>query len=239
VSDVLNIQEREAARWKARLAVLRALEELGGWTKRRELTERTLLLAGFTERELAASPPPEAAAKHESFVNYTLGWTLTNLKRERLLENPGWSVWTLTRAAQTPVTMAGGSRAEERLAELRAMSYEHYLQTPEWQATRAEVLARSDDHCALEETHTEHLDVHHISLERLGAEEPRDLVVLCRACHQLHHAEHGRPPRPHHAERPRPSRAARRRSAPSPSPRPMTGAASAARAGWLLRVLSR
>ena len=31
------------------------------------------------------------------------------------------------------------------------------------------------------------LDVHHLSYHRLGAETPRELVVLCRGCHEAAH----------------------------------------------------
>jgi len=36
------------------------------------------------------------------------------------------------------------------------------------------------------------LDVHHKTYERIGAEKPGDLVVLCRACHGQEHEKQRR-----------------------------------------------
>jgi 5-methylcytosine-specific restriction endonuclease McrA len=75
------------------------------------------------------------------------------------------------------------------------MPYLQYLRTPEWQRTRAAALVRAGYACSLDITHTENLDVHHRTYEHRGAELTTDIVVLCRACHQLHHKEYGRPSR--------------------------------------------
>jgi hypothetical protein len=83
----------------------------------------------------------------------------------------------------------------ERLAELCAMQYRDYLRTPEWSRTRNAALSRAGNACSLDASHTENLEVHHRSYERLGAELTTDLVVLCHACHQLHHKQNGRPRR--------------------------------------------
>ena len=76
----------------------------------------------------------------------------------------------------------------ERLAALKAMPYrDGYLRTPEWRRTRAVMLARAADHCQLNARHTESLDVHHCTYDRLGQELVSDLTVLCRDCHTAHH----------------------------------------------------
>jgi 5-methylcytosine-specific restriction endonuclease McrA len=67
------------------------------------------------------------------------------------------------------------------------MSYSDYLRTPEWQRTRAAALTIAGYRCALDATHTDGLEVHHNTYERLGAELAGDLVVLCRSCHARHH----------------------------------------------------
>lgn len=95
-------------------------------------------------------------------------------------------------AAARPVAQAIDA---ERLAELRAMPYRQYLRTPEWKRTRAAALLRAGNACSLDVTHTENLEVHHRTYERLGAELMSDLTVLCHACHQLYHGENGRPRR--------------------------------------------
>ncbi len=82
----------------------------------------------------------------------------------------------------------------ERLAELRAMPYEEYLTTPEWQATRKRILKRDNYQC--QGCHAKHvaLNVHHYTYERLGCEEDTDLVTLCVDCHEELHRRLADPP---------------------------------------------
>jgi 5-methylcytosine-specific restriction endonuclease McrA len=67
--------------------------------------------------------------------------------------------------------------------------YRAYLQSPEWQAKRKDALARAGHRCQISAAHHGPFDVHHNSYDRLGAEEPEDLVVLCRECHKLFHGK--------------------------------------------------
>jgi len=180
--------------------MLDALRTLGGDARREAILERALADGGFTPRELAAPPPEAAGEKYSRLVDHDLSWALTNLKRDGLVENPKWGAWSLTSAALLPVEPAVDEPvAVERLAELRAMPYRLYLRTPEWRRTRAAALLRADNACSLNVTHTDSLEVHHRTYERLGAELIMDLVVLCHSCHELHHLEHGRSRRGHPA----------------------------------------
>jgi hypothetical protein len=188
--------ERRAIRQKARTATLDALRTLGGEARREAIREWALANGGFTSRELAAPPPEIAAEKYRCLVDHDLSWALTNLKRDGLVENPKWSTWRLTNAAVPPIAIAVEKPVgAERLAELRAMPYHFYLQTPEWRRTRAAALLRADNACSLNVAHTDDLEVHHRTYERLGVELATDLAVLCHSCHQLHHKEYGRPRR--------------------------------------------
>jgi restriction endonuclease Mrr len=172
------------------------LQTLGGEAQREAIREWALAHSGFTSRELAAPPPEIAAEKYRRLVDHDLSWALTNLKRDGLVENPKWSTWRLTNAALPPIaTAVEESVSAERLAELRAMPYHLYLKTPEWRRTRAAALLRAGNSCSLDVTHTDGLEVHHRTYERLGAELVTDLAVLCHSCHQLHHNEYGRPRR--------------------------------------------
>lgn len=195
MSDGLNLGERRELRRKARLAILAALRELGGSGRRQDVTSRAIAVGGFTPRELAEPAPEGKRGKFSRRVDYELSWTLTNLKREGLVENPSWGVWTLAGAAAKPAASAVAPVAVDRLSELRAMSYRDYLRTPEWRRTRAAALVRAGFACALDSAHTQNLEVHHRSYERLGAEAEADLTVLCEACHDLHHKVNGRPKR--------------------------------------------
>jgi restriction endonuclease Mrr len=186
VSEYLTDDERREVRWKARCAVLEALSATEGELRRAAVLERALRVAGFSPRELAAPPPESASRRYERLVDHALSWALTNLKRDRLVDNPRTGVWRLSAVARQPVADEAQVN-EQRLAELRAMPYADYLRTPEWRRTRAVALLRVRNHCALDSNHTEHLEVHHNTHERLGSELPSDVVVLCHACHRLHH----------------------------------------------------
>jgi 5-methylcytosine-specific restriction endonuclease McrA len=140
---------------------------------------------------LSAAPPEKSAGKYQRLVDHQLSWTLTNLRRDGLIENPRWGRWKLTLLPE--VEQAGVSPDEPKLLALRAMTYKKYLRTPEWRRTRAAALLRAGNACSLDVTHTDELEVHHRTYDRLGAELPSDLVVLCRSCHRLHHQEYGRP----------------------------------------------
>ena len=183
-------------RAKSRAALLDALSAAGGEARRRELLAAATARAAFTPRELTAAPPEKAGGKYATLVDHTLSWTLTQLKRDGLVDNPSWSVWRLAGAALEPAPQAlFPPPAPDRLAELQAMPYREYLRTREWQRTRAGALLRADYQCSLDATHTTGLEVHHRTYERLGAELPGDVVVLCKTCHRVHHAAHGRPKR--------------------------------------------
>jgi hypothetical protein len=63
---------------------------------------------------------------------------------------------------------------------------EVYLRSDHWRRTRIAALDRADNRCQVCNG-ADALDVHHRTYERLGAELPGDLTVLCRRCHWLFH----------------------------------------------------
>src|SRR5436305_8129525 len=81
-----------------------------------------------------------------------------------------------------------------RLAELRAMPYEEYLLTAEWQVTRKRILERDHYQCQGCFAKNVVLNVHHYTYERLGCEEDGDLVTLCVFCHEELHRLLADPP---------------------------------------------
>jgi len=204
VTGHLDERERKELRRKARAATLQALRALDGEACRSAVCERALADGGFTPRELAAPPPEAAAVKFDRFVDYALSWTLTNLKRDGLVENPSRGMWRLAGAALAAPALATGQPVfVDRAEELQRMSYREYLRTPEWRVTRVAALERAGHCCSLDITHADDLEVHHRTYERLGCELASDLTVLCHACHALHHKRFGRPgPRPARRESP-------------------------------------
>ena len=86
---------------------------------------------------------------------------------------------------------------EKRLAELRAMPYEEYLQTPEWGERRDFMLQQAGNRCQVCNS-PEDLNVHHRTYERRGNEEHGDLTVLCQSCHAWFHYRMNEHERLHH-----------------------------------------
>lgn len=77
-------------------------------------------------------------------------------------------------------------RHGQSLADTRTMPYADYLQSPEWKAIRAQAIEAAGGRCQVCNS-SSHLNVHHRTYERRGAEGLQDLTVLCSECHSLFH----------------------------------------------------
>lgn len=67
--------------------------------------------------------------------------------------------------------------------------YKRYLQSPEWRAKRAQVLARAAERCERCDDFGVMLEVHHLRYNSLGFEPLEDLEALCERCHNRADAE--------------------------------------------------
>jgi hypothetical protein len=81
----------------------------------------------------------------------------------------------------------GARTTSNRIRELRAMPYKEYLRTPHWKRRRQHALRAAGYRCQACSNSLAHLDVHHNTYENLGEELDRDLIVLCRECHEAFH----------------------------------------------------
>ncbi len=70
---------------------------------------------------------------------------------------------------------------------LMSHSYREYLLTPQWWERRTAAIKSSHHKCQVCNAGGTGLDVHHRTYDRIGREDPSDLVVLCRGCHQIFH----------------------------------------------------
>ena len=70
----------------------------------------------------------------------------------------------------------------------RWATYREYLGSWDWLWTRKRALHRAGYRCERCRS-AEHLEVHHLTYERLGHERDEDLEVLCRDCHAVHHGQ--------------------------------------------------
>lgn len=77
------------------------------------------------------------------------------------------------------------------------VNYAEYLQTEEWRQRAEAAKARVGYRCQICNRASPRviLEVHHRTYERLGHEQPEDLTVLCRGCHELYESNR-RMPRP-------------------------------------------
>lgn len=67
-------------------------------------------------------------------------------------------------------------------------TYTEYLQGKHWKGLRKALCLKPESKCGgCSSKH--HLQIHHISYDRLGKELPEDLVVLCDGCHKRVHDE--------------------------------------------------
>ena len=88
-NDLDDLERRELRR-KARVAMLAALESLGGEAKRSELHRHARERGPFTARERAARPP---GARFERLVDTYLAVTLNELRREGIVPKSGRGTW--------------------------------------------------------------------------------------------------------------------------------------------------
>ena len=86
--------------------------------------------------------------------------------------------------ALSPDSRESRTRREERAPD----SYQAYLNSPGWRWTRNEALKRARWTCRRCGSRRD-LQVHHRSYQRLGAELPSDLEVVCFRCHNQHHQD--------------------------------------------------
>jgi hypothetical protein len=183
-AERLHMSDSSACLPELRDAVLTALGALGGEGRIDEVRTWVIARCAFVSEATGLDDP--------RVLDRELLRALTALRGERLVDDLPCAHWALAcRAEDAAVPATDDTVADARLAELRAMPFAEYLQTPEWLRTRAAALERAGERCAVEERHRTHLDVHHRSRERLGAEEDSDLVVLCRSCRVLYHRAFG------------------------------------------------
>jgi hypothetical protein len=96
---------------------------------------------------------------------------------------------TWHRAEKSGELVPGGLNYEQfswcmRVMVLRSMPYDEYLRTVHWGLVREEVMREARWVCICGERAR---DAHHVSYERIGYEQPGDVIALCRSCHERWH----------------------------------------------------
>lgn len=87
-----------------------------------------------------------------------------------------------------PETQPSRVRYRQRDATLQRLGYRnygHYLSSPAWAAAKARYRASVEPQACM--CGSEEVQIHHKTYERVGHEEPSDLLALCRICHAMVH----------------------------------------------------
>ncbi len=89
--------------------------------------------------------------------------------------------------------MTGESEGASKGKDMPSLSaeYRRYLRSVTWFVKRREALRRAGYRCGRcgAPVTNDNAHVHHLTYERLGAELPEDLSVMCRECHPEADAE--------------------------------------------------
>ncbi len=98
--------------------------------------------------------------------------------------------WGLPEVMEKAACLCGFCYTSESYPEgepVECMSYRDYLSSLRWKAIKNAALSRAKHRCQICNSDLM-LHVHHRKYpEELGSEEPSDLIVLCRRCHDLFH----------------------------------------------------
>lgn len=105
------------------------------------------------------------------------------------LTEEGVRIWS----AKGPMRLTKAERWERFHREYGAtneqkqkVDYREYIQSPEWRIKATGCKERYGNRCAVCNAKGG-LDAHHRTYERLGDEDPSDLIALCRECHDSFH----------------------------------------------------
>jgi hypothetical protein len=69
------------------------------------------------------------------------------------------------------------------------VDYYEYLKSPEWRSLKNQVIKERGSACQLCGI-TKQLHLHHMTYKRLGREDKRDLLLVCKSCHAFIHGKH-------------------------------------------------
>lgn len=78
------------------------------------------------------------------------------------------------------------SKKKKQPKKNRKKQYQDYLKSNEWAQLKIDLFnyrGRSCEICGVNYS----LQVHHLTYENIFNEEPEDLIILCKKCHQKQH----------------------------------------------------
>jgi hypothetical protein len=69
---------------------------------------------------------------------------------------------------------------------MNKQNYKEYLKTEHWRLVKLHFYQKNKEECAVCKSHL-HLNLHHKTYARLGMELEKDLICLCKNCHEAVH----------------------------------------------------
>jgi 5-methylcytosine-specific restriction endonuclease McrA len=117
-------------------------------------------------------------SQRKGYANYAEGYTIICDECWQSLQHERTAQWQKEQATR-----------DARLNALRTMPYREYLQTAEWLARRKQHVKSAGYRCQVCNASGVQLNVHHRTYERRGNEYYKDLLALCRNCHEIFHRE--------------------------------------------------
>lgn len=73
------------------------------------------------------------------------------------------------------------------VTEEQKQKYKEYIKSPKWKRFKLSILKTRGEKCELCNEKTSFLDLHHIHYRTLYNEQPEDVLLLCRECHENQH----------------------------------------------------
>lgn len=93
--------------------------------------------------------------------------------------------WFVQRMCNEWFDCRRGTEADALRVLLKMVNYRDYINSPQWKQFATGIKSQRGDRCQICNS-SNSLDAHHRTYERLGWEDPSDITVLCRACHELY-----------------------------------------------------
>lgn len=118
-------------------------------------------------------------------------------QNEGLFSKSGVKNWLceIYRSGNHPIVVKGSkyyfrkTKIENTNIKNTNVDYHEYLKSPEWRALKNQVVKERGPNCQLCGD-KEQIHLHHMSYKRLGKEDKRDLLLVCKSCHAYIHSEH-------------------------------------------------
>jgi hypothetical protein len=103
---------------------------------------------------------------------------------EAIIVNDDPQTYSTIKFLRNAITAERADLKYAEKARIHPVNYHSHLDSGYWKRLTARLRVASGGRCSSCSTATAHLDAHHLGYSQLGFETVRDLVALCRDCHE-------------------------------------------------------